>query len=157
MLCRTIKVWCRKFRPRNRDRWTFFHVSFLNAQTHTLQQVCGGVCSVYFWAVGILEKHSRLFWVPGRQTQTLWVSGSPAQSDSTNISLQILHSLPLCGKMCGTFTVASTECDNVVIEMGDVHKVQRPDVLPWQRHPLVQQFSTSYVQHSSFLSPSVYI
>lgn len=72
-------------------------------------------------------------------------SGSPAQSDSTNSSLQILHSLPLCGKMCGTFTVASTECDNVVIEMGDVHKVQRPDVLPWQRHHLVQQFSTGYV------------
>lgn len=43
----------------------------------------------------------------------------------------------LSGKMGGGYAVASMEFDNVVMEISDVHKVQKPEVLPWQRHHLV--------------------
>lgn len=51
----------------------------------------------------------------------------------------------LNGKMSGIFAVASMEFDSVVMEISDVHKAQKPEVLPWQRHHLVQHFGAGYV------------
>lgn len=39
-------------------------------------------------------------------------------------------------KMGCVFTVASMEFDNVVMELSDLHKAQKPEVLPWQRYHL---------------------
>lgn len=38
------------------------------------------------------------------------------------------------------FTLASMEFDSVVMEISDVHEAQKPEVLPWQRHHLVQHW-----------------
>ncbi len=41
-----------------------------------------------------------------------------------------------CGKIGGILAVAFVEFDRVVMEIEDVHRGKKPEVLPWQRQHL---------------------